>query len=227
MIKKILLLLLIFMSYCCVSVTQKKSKSFDYEVAQDSTIVVHNVVDNKMCTGAWVSDVLFLTAAHCNKGQNNLIFYSLPGDVDIDTLDIVTQRPATVIAYDDEKDLILAYANPITAGFKHSHFKISNLDIKQGDQVHAYENSHTWFFSYFQGRVSQFRLMHMLETKKRIKIIQTTTAGAPGGSGGPLINEEGELIGILSRVLLDVQNVSFYVHRNVILQFVVANNIDL
>lgn len=226
MMKKILLLLLIFMSYCCVSVTQRKSQSFDYEVAQDSTIVVHSI-DNKMCTGAWVSDVLFLTAAHCSKGQNNLIFYSLPSDVDIDALDILGKRPATVIAYDDEKDLMLAYANPITAGFKHSYFKISELDIKQGDRVHAYENSQTWFFSYFPGRVSQFRLMHMLKTKKRIKIIQTTTAGAPGGSGGPLINEEGELIGILSRVLLGVQNVSFYVHRNVILQFVVANNIDL
>jgi S1-C subfamily serine protease len=58
-------------------------------------------------------------------------------------------------------------------------------------------------FSFSDGLVSQ------VQTLSGVKLVQFTCAASPGNSGGPLINSNGEVIGVVSWQLRDSQNLNF------------------
>ena len=49
------------------------------------------------------------------------------------------------------------------------------------------------------------------ELGKDVVLIQSTAAISPGNSGGPLLNEKGEVVGVTSLILKGGQNLNFSV----------------
>ena len=79
--------------------------------------------------------------------------------------------------------------------------KLSNKLPEVGSDVHAIGHPGSLSWTYTKGYVSQVRPNYKWSYEKTIhqaSIIQTQTPISPGNSGGPLINSEGELLGVNS-----------------------------
>lgn len=72
---------------------------------------------------------------------------------------------------------------------------------KIGDKVYAIGSPYGLYNTISDGIVSGFR----------DNLIQTTAPVSPGSSGGPLLNEKGEVIGVISSGIMDGQNLGFAV----------------
>ncbi len=107
---------------------------------------------------------------------------------------------ATVVGYDATRDLALLKisgalperVNEIPLG--------TNLP-EVGSDVHAIGHPNNFSWTYSKGYVSQLRdnfKWTYEDTKHSANIIQTQTPISTGNSGGPLINNDGELIGVNS-----------------------------
>jgi hypothetical protein len=55
--------------------------------------------------------------------------------------------------------------------------------------------------------------------------LQTTAAAQPGNSGGPLVDDSGAVIGVISGILKDTQNVGFAIKNTALIEFLNDNNI--
>jgi Trypsin-like peptidase domain len=101
---------------------------------------------------------------------------------------------ASVVATDHKRDLTLikvdripSEAHPIVVG--------DSTRLQVGSDVHAIGHPEGQFWTYTRGFVSQIRpsfewLGHKAD------VIQTQTPIAPGSSGGPLIDNNGKLVGV-------------------------------
>lgn len=108
---------------------------------------------------------------------------------------------AKVIRVDEIADLALIKVTNLPSDIRALHIAdISTVSI--GTDVHAIGHPLGEAWSYTKGIVSQIRLNYEWETEDRIKhkadVIQTQTPISPGNSGGPLLNDAGQLVGVNS-----------------------------
>ena len=96
-----------------------------------------------------------------------------------------------VVAKDEHKDLAIVKAD-LGAQVIHEARLGSVTGIKPGDPVVAIGNPLGEEFSVTDGIVSQIR------NQEGYKVVQTTAPVSPGNSGGPLFNELGEVIGVVT-----------------------------
>jgi serine protease Do len=86
-------------------------------------------------------------------------------------------------------------------------------DILLGEQVIAIGNPYGYTDTVSSGIVSAFDREIELPTGGSLKkLIQTNAAINPGNSGGPLLNINGELIGINCAMRQDAQGIAFAIH---------------
>ena len=79
----------------------------------------------------------------------------------------------------------------------------SNVDVHVGDEVYAVGNPLGFEGTFSKGIVSGFR------QKGSIKIYQITSPVSPGSSGGPVLNNQGKVIGIIVTTVEAGQNLNF------------------
>lgn len=96
-----------------------------------------------------------------------------------------------VVAKDEHKDLALVKAD-LGDQVIHEARLGTVTGIKPGDPVVAIGNPLGEEFSVTDGIVSQIR------DQEGYKVVQTTAPISPGNSGGPLFNEQGEVIGVVT-----------------------------
>lgn len=104
-----------------------------------------------------------------------------------------TWMPITgVIAQDELKDLAVINVDP-----RNQHLQQSRLGsgeyISSGDPVVAIGNPLGLEYSVTEGIISEVRT-----TPEGLRLIQTDAAVSPGNSGGPLFDQNGEVIGVVS-----------------------------
>jgi S1-C subfamily serine protease len=91
------------------------------------------------------------------------------------------------------------------------------LHVEVGQDVFAIGHPNDLFWSYTEGVISQIRPRHRWEADKNLyqaTIVQTQTAIDHGSSGGPLINKEGKLVGLVSSMSLQAGfNFAIAVHE--------------
>ncbi len=153
-------------------------------------------------SGSMISpDGKIITNWHVVEGEDEVAVIFFP-EKSMPTSEDYVVVPALVTATDETRDLALvqlASAPPNNAKIM-SMGEIENLQV--GDDTHAIGHPHSYSWTYTKGYVSSLRPTFKWTTESGVKhvadVIQTQTPISPGNSGGPLLNDNGDMIGINS-----------------------------
>jgi putative serine protease PepD len=114
-----------------------------------------------------------------------------------------TTRSATIVGEEANQDLALIRVDPSDLGLK-ALTLASSSSVQVGDAVYAIGNPYGLEETLTRGIVSALnREISAPDGSKISGAIQTDAALNPGNSGGPLINEQGEVIGVNSQIASD------------------------
>jgi serine protease Do len=130
-------------------------------------------------------------------------------EIQVTTAENVNKKyVAVTIAHDAETDLALIKINPtskldvITIG--------TSSDLMQGEPVLAVGNAFGYDFTVTDGIVSALhRAVQINDAQYYDDLIQTSAPINPGNSGGPLLNIDGEMIGVNVAVRAGAQGIGF------------------
>jgi len=138
---------------------------------------------------------LILTNDHVIKGATSIT-------VDASGASKLT-RSASIVGEEANQDLALIQVNPSGLGLKALTLASSSA-LQVGDTVYAIGNPYGLEETLTRGIVSALnREITAPDGAKITGAIQTDAALNPGNSGGPLLNEEGEVIGVNSQIASD------------------------
>ena len=118
-----------------------------------------------------------------------------------------TTLDVKLIGYDKEQDIAV-----LKAELKdQKYLEISNKIVKTGDPVYTLGSSLGLTDTFSTGIVSNVE-----RNVNGKKCIQFTAPISPGNRGGPLVNEDGRVIGIVTLTAVDGQNINFAVKSSLI-----------
>jgi putative serine protease PepD len=118
-----------------------------------------------------------------------------------------TTRTATLVGEEANQDLALIRVDPSGLGLKPLTLARSS-SLQVGDAVFAIGNPYGLEETLTRGIVSALgREISAPDGAKITDAIQTDAALNPGNSGGPLLNEQGEVIGVNSQIATDASTV--------------------
>ena len=132
------------------------------------------------------SNVFVLTAAHVIRGASK-VYVVLLGS---------KRKKADVVWLSKKNDVALLKIEK-KGGFGHK-LELDDQSVLEGQSVLAIAGSFDLSISSSVGIISAVDVA--LPSKKKIKLIQTDAAINPGSSGGPLLNSEGKVIGLISNI---------------------------
>jgi len=119
-----------------------------------------------------------------------------------------TTRPATVVGEEANSDLALIRVDPSGLGLKPLKL-VSSGSVQVGDSVYAIGNPYGLEETLTRGIVSALdRRISAPDGAKITGAIQTDAALNPGNSGGPLLNEQGYVVGVNSQIASDAADVA-------------------
>ncbi|HUA75074.1 MAG TPA: trypsin-like peptidase domain-containing protein [Solirubrobacteraceae bacterium] len=152
-------------------------------------------------TGIVLNDKgLILTNDHVVAGASSLTV-SPKGSTE-------TTRSATLVGEEANDDLALIKVDPSGLGLKPLTLT-SSKSVQVGDAVYAIGNPYGLDETLTRGIVSALGRTISAPDGAKIKgAIQTDAALNPGNSGGPLLNEQGEVIGVNSQIASEAASVS-------------------
>jgi putative serine protease PepD len=147
-------------------------------------------------TGIVLNDKgLILTNDHVVAGASSIV--AGPGKSSNVT------RPATLVGEEANQDLALIRIDPSGLGL-HPLNLVSSSSVQVGDPVYAIGNPYGLDETLTRGIVSALgREIAAPDGSKITGAIQTDAALNPGNSGGPLLDEQGEVIGVNSQIASD------------------------
>ena len=129
--------------------------------------------------------------------------------------------PGTVLGYDAVKDLALVKINGKLPE-RVKEIPLGKNLPEVGSDVHAIGHPNNFSWTYSKGYISQIRnnfKWNYKDTKHTANIIQTQTPISTGNSGGPLIDNDGNLIGVNS-FKSKGENLNFAVNSLEVLDFI-------
>jgi putative serine protease PepD len=133
-------------------------------------------------------------------------------------------RTATLVGEEANDDLALIRVNPEGLGLKALKF-VSSSTVQVGDSVYAIGNPYGLDETLTRGIVSAFgREISAPNGTKITGAIQTDAALNPGNSGGPLINGEGDVVGVNSQIASDAASVAGSQPGSTGVGFAIASN---
>jgi putative serine protease PepD len=152
-------------------------------------------------TGIVLNDEgLILTNNHVVAGEQKLVVS--PGKQTSIT------RSATLVGQEANEDLALIKVDPSGLGLKPLKL-VSSSSTQIGDTVYALGNPYGLDETLTKGIVSALgREIQAPDGAKITGAIQTDAALNPGNSGGPLLNSEGDVIGVNSQIASDQASIS-------------------
>jgi putative serine protease PepD len=143
---------------------------------------------------------LILTNDHVVQGASSLTVS--PGGSSSAT------RTATLVGEEANNDLALIHVDPSGLGLKPLKL-VSSHSVQVGDSVYAIGNPYGLNETLTRGIVSALgREISAPDGAKITGVLQTDAALNPGNSGGPLLNEQGEVIGVNSQIASDAASVA-------------------
>jgi putative serine protease PepD len=117
-------------------------------------------------------------------------------------------RPATLVGEEANSDLALIRVDPTGLGLKPLDV-VSSSSVQVGDSVYAIGNPYGLDETLTRGIVSALgRSISAPDGAAISDAIQTDAALNPGNSGGPLLNDQGQVIGVNSQIASDAASVA-------------------
>lgn len=189
------------------------------------------------CGGVWIGENRILTANHCAEvfGRS---FFQLPEEFPYDAVgDVITfinnvdyekneEIPSEVawlgIVSSVDKTHDLATIQVLSATSAHTIVNLTNEAIFSGKEIQTFGHKIGLAWSYDKGVVSSTRKMQgptMGDVTVETKVLQISAPVWVGNSGGGAFDEKGNLLGICSWVTLRAPNVSFFIHKEEIENF--------
>lgn len=170
-------------------------------------------------TGSFIDDNKILTNWHVVKDKKSVTIYFQPQT--FEKIDFNKGYIARVTKVDEKKDLAILKVN-INRGMKKIPLG-SISDVEVASAVHAIGHPSGNIWSYSKGTISQLRVDYEweLDNKHIADVIQTQTPISPGSSGGPLISDNGKLIGVNTFITTggESQNINFAISITSINEF--------
>lgn len=175
-----------------------------YKKAAPATVLIET--DKGSGSGSTINDKGdILTAAHVIDGASNIVVFFKP-DTKASETEPRVGYGAIPVKVDKTSDLALLRLRTTPP-----HLDILPLgnpeDLEVGQDIHAIGHpggGHKW--TYTSGVLSQIRPDYQWPDEHkgphRATVVQTQTPLNPGNSGGPLLNDSGELIGVNSFILI-------------------------
>lgn len=119
-----------------------------------------------------------------------------------------TSRSATLVGEEANGDLALIRVDPAGLGLKPLSL-VSAKSVQVGDGVYAIGNPYGLDETLTRGIVSALnRSISAPDGAKISGALQTDAALNPGNSGGPLLNDQGEVIGVNSQIASEASSVA-------------------
>lgn len=184
----------------------------DFSAIEKSIVTVYQIDLNKNIvaqgTGFFIDSETIVSNFHVvfNK-ESSLGIYNTEG-VKIETNTGEVFYP-TYVSFDSVRDIALLKLG-YNERYKY-HIPISKRRAKVGDNVWAVGNPLGLTNSWSNGIISSVRLSPARDT-----IFQFTAALSSGSSGGPVLNDLGQAIGISTFKLKEGENLNFFLDINVI-----------
>jgi len=195
-----------------------------YEKVKDSVVIIRGVIVQY--------DVFH--SPYYTQVQGSGFVYNFSGRMVVITNYHVVQRAvnltvtfidgngyaATVLGSDPYVDLAVLSVNAPSSEFKPLEI-VSSSTLKVGDIVVAVGNPYGLAGSMSIGIVSALgRIITEEQTSGYpiANVIQTTAPLNPGNSGGPLLNLQGQVVGITTAIVSDSQGLGFAIPSNTILR---------
>ncbi|MGA0605545.1 S1C family serine protease [Phenylobacterium sp. VNQ135] len=172
-----------------------------YQKASPAVVLI--VTEDALGSGALISpDGRIITNLHVVEGAETVGVIFKPA-VEGQAVGKSDVRRAKVIRRDELTDLALIQVEEVPAGV--TPLAVGNsTTVQVGADVHAIGHPTGEAWTYTRGIVSQVRRAYNWQPKGDVKheatVIQTQTPLNPGNSGGPLLNDQLEIIGINSFV---------------------------
>lgn len=167
------------------------------------------------CSGIWIAKDLILTAAHCVE-DNLIMEYS-----HVDEIGDRKRRSAVAVAV--EKNIDLALLMTKSDDVDHPVITLTNQTISTGDPVHIIGHPAGYAWSYMLGHVSAIRPDMKGPMSSIKKVVQISAPVWMGNSGGGAFDENGNLIGLCSWISKMGPNLAFFIHRDVVEEFLLRH----
>jgi 2-alkenal reductase len=195
-----------------------------YEKVKDSVVIVRGVIVQYNIFGRpYYTQVQGSGFVYNFSGQMVVItnYHVIEGAVNL-TVTFINGNgyAATVLGSDPYADLAVLSVNAPSYEFKPLEV-VSSSTLKVGDIVVAVGNPYGLAGSMSIGIVSALgRTITEEETGGYpiANVIQTTAPLNPGNSGGPLLNLQGQVVGITTAIVSDSQGLGFAIPSNTILR---------
>ena len=162
------------------------------EVAPATVSITGETTDGEGTTGSGFvidSSGTLVTNLHVVEGLSRVTIRLPNGD----SFDRVVVR-----AYDEAKDIAILQA----PGFSLPVVRLGNSDtVRQGDSILLMGNPLGLTGTVSSGLISAVRQFD------GYRVFQTDAAASPGNSGGPMLNEAGEVVGVLTFLLVFLESV--------------------
>ena len=168
------------------------------ETARPAVVIIKT--DKALGSGFIVKpDGTILTNQQCNcrRGAHEILVKLASGEV---------YRRAWILALDESKDLAILRIEAVDLPV----IPLGDSDRSEvGEEVILLGAPQGLEQTVSNGLISSIRL-----TESGLRVIQTTAAASPGSSGGPLLNDRGEAVGVLSFSVVHGQNLNFAIPIN-------------
>lgn len=201
--------------------------SFSFNLEDKLNGVVAIFGEESAGSGVLISrDGFILSNWHVVEGQEEISILILQDEEEENF------RTAKIIKSNKLKDLVLLKLkdSPKNLNFIKLSLKVPEI----GDEVHAIGHPEGELWSYSKGYISAHRRNYLAEFGENLNsqeekisgtfsgnVYQTQTPIFPGNSGGPLLNKDGNLIGINTFTNLESSLMSYSITNEEILKFLI------